>query len=79
MSLTAGVPGNVPVLILIGMKEDGPLTGLGAVDETPSAVLLILAMAPCTHACIWELPVVVVVPLWLPITSIRNLLEMGET
>jgi hypothetical protein len=52
MSLTAGVPGKVPVLMLIGMKEDGPLMGFEVAVDTPSVVLLILAMAPCTQACI---------------------------
>jgi len=63
MSLTAGVPGKVPVLMLIGMKDDGPLIGLGVELDTPSVVLLILAIAPCTQACIWVLPVELVVPL----------------
>lgn len=52
MSLTAGVPGKVPVLILIGMKEDGPFIGFGDELGAASEVLLILAKAPCTHACI---------------------------
>jgi hypothetical protein len=46
MSLTAGVPGKVPVLMLIGITEDGPLMGFGVEPVTPSVVLLILAMAP---------------------------------
>ena len=45
MSLTAGVPGKVPVLMLIGIMEDGPLMGFGVELVTPSVVLLILAMA----------------------------------
>lgn len=83
ISLTAGVPGNVPVFMLIGIKEEGPLIGFGVVvDDPPSAVLLILAMAPCTHACIWEFPLVVVAPLWLPIlcrsTSVSELVSVKK-
>ena len=64
MSLTAGVPGKVPVLMLIGIKEDGPLMGFGVELETASVeLLLILAIAPCTQACICVLPVELVVPL----------------
>ena len=51
MSLTAGVPGNVPVLIIMGTKGGGgPFMGFEVELETPSAVLLIFAMAPCTQA-----------------------------
>jgi hypothetical protein len=42
MSLIAGVP----VLILIGTMEDGPLMIFGVELFTPSVVLLILEMAP---------------------------------
>jgi len=62
MSLIAGVP----VLILIGTMEDGPLMRFGVELVTPSVVLLILEMAPWTQACIWVLPVELVEPLWPP-------------
>jgi hypothetical protein len=62
MSLTAGVPGKVPVLMLIGIKGEGPLMGLGVEFGTPSVLLLILAIAPCTQACICVFPVELVVP-----------------
>jgi hypothetical protein len=60
MSRTAGVPGNVPVLMLIGMKVGEPLIGL-AVELDPSFELLIFAMAPCIQACTCELPLEFVV------------------
>lgn len=62
MSRTAGVPGNVPVLMLIGMKVGGePLIGLAVEFGTPSFELLIFAMAPCIQACICVLPLEFVV------------------
>jgi hypothetical protein len=46
--------------------EDGPLMGFGVELVTPSVVLLILAMATWTQACIWVLPVELAEPLWPP-------------
>lgn len=50
------------MFILIGINEDGPLMGFGVALGTPSEVLLILAIAPCTHACIGVLVVELAVP-----------------
>lgn len=61
MSRTAGVPGNVPVLMLIGMKVAEPLIGLAVEFDTPSFELLNFAMAPCIQACICVLPLEFVV------------------
>lgn len=67
MSRTAGVPGNVPVLMLIGMKVGGePLIGLAVEFDTPSFELLIFAMAPCIQACICVLPLEFVVVVGCP-------------
>lgn len=64
MSRTAGVPGNVPVLMLIGMKVGEPLIGFAVELDTPSFELLIFAMAPCIQACVLPLKFVVVVVGW---------------
>lgn len=49
--------------MLIGIRDEGPLMGgLGVRLDTPSEVLLILAIAPCTQAFICVFPLELVVP-----------------